>query len=208
MNVAPWSSPYPVAGDLLDADAAWHTVSGDASKKQQDKPAYVDGLSGEQITYGELRSVSRRLAHALRHQLGLQPKAVVCVVAANHLMYPAFVQAALAAGLICTFANSAFTVTEMTHILKDSDVQLLVTDHLALAREAARAKGLPDDRIFTLAKEDSTSIWNLMDHQQVEPAHLTPVEARTTTALRCYSSGTTGLYVTSTVFRVESLPCL
>lgn len=79
---------------------------------------------------------------------------------------------------------------------KDSDVVCIITDRTLLesARTCAAKLGLDSRHIYTLENDGSDlSIWQLMGTEELEPIKLSPEQARTIAALRCYSSGTTSL---------------
>ena len=196
LQIPHFESPYALPP--VKYNSTWHLVFEEVGQRDPNKPAFVDGASGKGLTWAELRKISRRLASSLVDQLGLRPGQVVMLFAASTPYYPAAVYGTQAAKIICTFANHLYTLPEVAHVLQDSNVDLLITDavRLPLALQAAKKAGLPANRIFLLDIEDSgsqKSIWSTLTSRELEPSHLTEAQARSTTAYRCYSSGTTGL---------------
>lgn len=108
---------------------------------------------------------------------------------------------------ICSPANAAYSVPELTHQLTSSGVKVLFTcvPLLDTALKAAEAAGIPRDRIFILpmATGDEPvffpSIQDLISEgdrlPELEPLQWHQGQGARQPAFLCYSSGTSGLPV-------------
>jgi len=94
-------------------------------------------------------------------------------------------------------ANSTYQVDELEHQINDSGAKVIVVGKsiIEVAKKAAVKCGIADRNIYVMDEEGYEhykSIWSLVSHEELEPLHLSPQEARQRTAFMCYSSGTTG----------------
>lgn len=86
-------------------------------------PAYIDGITGETVSRGELRSASRVLALGMRSgferlgggALNLSKGSTILVFSPNSISYPVVVLAALAGGIRTSFASSSYTPPELAY---------------------------------------------------------------------------------------------
>jgi 4-coumarate--CoA ligase len=165
--------------------------------------------------FGELRSLTKRLAYGLVHRAQIGQDDVILAFSPNTILYPAFVQATQAATLCVTvcrlfcacesvnnngkpkLANPGYLFDELVHHIKDSRPKVLVVGKpvFEVAKKAAAECGIPDRNIYVMEEEDHEgykSIWSLVGDEELEPRRLSPQEAKERTAFMCYSSGTTG----------------
>lgn len=154
-------------------------------------------ISDENHRFGELRTLSTRLAYGLLHRTSLGQDDVILAYSPNSFLYPAFVQATQAANICVTLANPSYLLAELTHHIRDSGAKVLVVGQgvLPVALEAATACGIPRTDIYVLEDDysgEQKSVWSLMGREELEPRRLSSEEARGRTAFMCYSSGTTG----------------
>ncbi|WP_296951285.1 long-chain-fatty-acid--CoA ligase [uncultured Massilia sp.] len=77
------------------------------------------------LTYGELDSMSKRLAAWLQSR-GMQPGARVAVMMPNVLQYPVALAAILRAGYTVVNVNPLYTPRELEHQLKDSGSEAII----------------------------------------------------------------------------------
>ena len=104
-----------------------------------DKPAAIQSLTRETVTYGELDERSNRLAQLLWDR-GLRPGDHVSIFMENNLRYFEVIWAALRSGLFLTTVNRYLTDEEAGYIIDNSESQVAITSkHLADV-----AKQLPD----------------------------------------------------------------
>lgn len=180
---------------------------------RDEKKPHVDRCSV--VRFGELKSLSKRLAYGLVNRAKLTEDDVILVFSSNTLLYPAFVQATQAATIcvsVSTFsyyglkisaqqisqlANPGYSYDELVHHIKDSRPRVLVVGKsiFDVAKKAAVECGIDDYNIYIMEEDDHgeyKSIWSLAGKEELEPRHLSPQEANQRTAFMCYSSGTTG----------------
>jgi malonyl-CoA/methylmalonyl-CoA synthetase len=105
--------------------------------ERRDKPALE--WAGLEYTFGELDARSNRLAHALRAR-GLVKGDRLCVYLANRIEFIDLFLAAVKLGLIFVPVNILYRERELSHILRDAEPKLFVTeaDLPTLAAEAAK----------------------------------------------------------------------
>ncbi|KAJ7697632.1 AMP binding protein [Mycena rosella] len=180
--------------------------------------AFTDAASGAYITRAQLRDLSLSFAHGLRTHPATAPSAkrgdTVLLYSPNSLAWPVVLFGAVAAGLRCTTANSAYTSGELAHQYTDSRAGLLITieEGVSTARAmfahlgVSRADG--DKRIIVLghdlgwaggpsAQRSAESAGLLTMEDLLKGGKLEQEEkfegalSNETTYL-CYSSGTTG----------------
>ncbi|KIM77172.1 hypothetical protein PILCRDRAFT_825520 [Piloderma croceum F 1598] len=190
-----YRSPYPDVE--LPEISIWHFIFDHPNPPADDKVIYVDCLTDRKIKFGELKSLSKRLAYGLVHRAKLAEDDVMLVFSANTLLYPALVQAAQAATICVTLANPTYQVDELEHQIKDSDAKVIVVGKsvIEVAKGAAIRCGIADHNIYITEEEDHEhfkSIWSLASFEELEPRRLSAQEAKQRTAFMCYSSGTTG----------------
>ncbi|KAJ1953151.1 hypothetical protein EC988_003154 [Linderina pennispora] len=187
-------------------------ANADFARENEPRPLLVDGDvdGGDSLTLAELESLTTRLASGLYHTVGVRPGDVVAIISPNTIYYPAAVLATLMVGATCTLVNPAYTARELAYQLVDSSASAVVTaaDFLPIVQAA-----LDDDiqgnlsrisltsNVLIIGKSPvvvgSTSVPSvfdvLSDSEYPRVLLTTEQEAKGTTALLCYSSGTTGL---------------
>jgi 4-coumarate--CoA ligase len=209
-DVALFTSATPYPASLNDADTIWHLVFS-TPPSDPNTPLYIDAATDESFSWRDFRELTKRLGLALRKS-GLQPGQCVCIFAPNSPEFALLFWSAQVAGLLVTFANpvrwasahcsaliiqQAYVPDELNHVLRDSSVAAVFVDSDSerVGRQSAQESGVKPDRVIHLQKGHRNSIWDMLDAcggQQLEPPHISPQDAIRTTALRCYSSGTTG----------------
>jgi len=189
----PVRSPYPDVEipevslfDLLFTDFGDRT----------DAPAFIDGSSGTEVSFGELKDMVLRVAAALAER-GIGAGDVVGIFAPNSPQWAAVFHGILRANATVTSVNSLYTAGELAHQLVDSGAQLLFTisPFLDRATAAMREAGRAEDSIIVLdgvagdGHEAVTSLRDLLASTAEPPAHTAgPGDI----AVLPYSSGTTG----------------
>jgi acyl-CoA synthetase (AMP-forming)/AMP-acid ligase II len=89
-----------------------------------ERPAFIEGLGGRRISYGELRSQVQSLAAHL-HGLGLRKGDRVAVLAPNSIDYVLAWQAAVWAGGVVTGINPSYTAEEVAYQVRDANVRFV-----------------------------------------------------------------------------------
>ncbi|KAF9543556.1 hypothetical protein EC957_000740 [Mortierella hygrophila] len=166
-------------------------------------PILIDGITKQTLTFGQWRRDIRRWATALQHSLGFKRGDVLALFSFNQVDYSVTMFGPLVFAGITTTVNSAYTADELAYQLQDSGATAMVThpELLVTARAGAKKAGLPEERIFLYGDQTVdgfrpyTSLLppvETPESQLVKPVVLNPKECKETTALICYSSGTTG----------------
>jgi long-chain acyl-CoA synthetase len=149
----------------------------------------LTGPEGEAVTAGALLRRCDALAHALR-SLGVQRGDAVAMMLPNGVaLYEVFLAVAQI-GVTVVPINHHLVAREIAWILEDSGAKALFTHprFAAVAAEAARAAGLPEDRWFVVAPVDG---WGSLDGL-IAAAPEGPVPDRSAGGPMYYTSGTTG----------------
>jgi long-chain acyl-CoA synthetase len=121
-----WLKSYP-AGVPEEIDATRYNSLTDllqeSFRDNHSKRAFV--CMGKAITYGELDTLSTRLA-AWFQARGLKPGARIAIMMPNVLQYPVAIAAILRAGFVVVNVNPLYTPRELEHQLRDSGAQAIV----------------------------------------------------------------------------------
>ncbi|KAG7091030.1 hypothetical protein E1B28_010091 [Marasmius oreades] len=177
-------------------------------------PAFVDADTGTTITRAQFKSLVFRFGHGLT-TIGAKRGDTLLVFSPNSLAYPIVVCGAIAAGIRCTLANTAYTGRELAHQYHDSGAHLLITtaDGLPVVRDMFKSLSISetegDNRIIVLsdglswaegsASPSRSEIKDLLTMEELlTRGSLSREErfdgelAKSETVFLCYSSGTTG----------------
>ncbi len=156
------------------------------------RPALVDGISGQTITYGGLRVLVNRLAGALAAR-GIRKGDVVAVFAPNTPYYAVVFHGILRAGAVATTVNSLYTPDEVANQLRDSGATLLFTVSPLLDRAAVATEqeGVSvTDTVVLDGAPGYPSLADLLGEDAAAPE--VSIDPGTDLAVLPYSSGTTG----------------
>ncbi|RDL41605.1 Acetyl-CoA synthetase-like protein [Venustampulla echinocandica] len=175
---------------------------------------YTCGITG--LTYTASEQVDRveLLARSLANEFGWHPNKgsewdkVVGIFALNTVDSMTLSWAIHRLSGIASPANAAYSASELEYQLKNSGATSLFTCMPALdtALEAARASGIPNNRIYILDMPKQFSgdkavpfktVGQLVTEgarlPKLEPLKWSPGQGKRQTAFLCYSSGTSGL---------------
>jgi len=165
-------------------------------------PILVDALTKHTITFGEWKRDTRRWATGLE-SMGFKRGDVLALFSFNQVDYSITMFGSLLLGGACTTVNSAYTADELAFQLEDSGASVIVThpELLPVAIEGAKKVGIPLNKILLYGNEfvqgfrPYTSTFppeNTPESQLAQVVNLNGQPALESTALICYSSGTTG----------------
>ncbi|KAG9220628.1 hypothetical protein CCMSSC00406_0003727 [Pleurotus cornucopiae] len=213
-----YTSPYPpipVASESLFTHLFSVTGPNEIGGYPAAHPAFIDAATGATVSRALLKHLALSLGYALRNhpQLKLKRGDTVMIFSPNSLAFPIALFGAIAGGLRCTLANSAYTSRELEHQYKDSGAKVILVaeDGVPVAREMLKDLGLTkdevDQRIVVLGNglqwagnrsTKTTADPGLLTLDELLTLGTLPSEERFDgadtheTVLLCYSSGTTG----------------
>ncbi|KAJ6495728.1 AMP binding protein [Mycena vitilis] len=180
--------------------------------------AFVDAASGTSITRAQLLHLCLSFAYGLNHHPNTSRFAkrgdTVLIYSPNSLVWPVVLFGAVAAGLRCTLANSAYTSHELAFQYGDSGAKLILAseDNVAVVREMLAESGISreeaDKRIIVLGNDlrwaggpsalPNTAVAGLLKMEDLLNLGKLDQEEKfegplaNETVYICYSSGTTG----------------
>ena len=185
----PFRSPFP---DVDIPPVSLTELVFAQARERAERPALVDGISGQTITYGELTVLVDRLAGALAAR-GVGKGDVVGVFAPNTPSYAVVFHGIVRAGAVATTVNSLYTADEVADQLRDSGARLLFTVSPFLDRAAAaiEQEGVPVTQ--TVVVDGAPGYPSLADllAEDAPPPEVS-IDPFTDLAVLPYSSGTTG----------------
>jgi benzoate-CoA ligase len=111
---------YNAAFDLLARNA-----------RHPNKPAYVDAVSGAQLTYGQLTEQCWRFANALRAQ-GFTPESRVMLCMLDTPQWVVAFLGCMLAGVVPIATNTLLTTKDFDYMLRDSRAQGLIVSSVLL----------------------------------------------------------------------------
>ncbi len=177
---------YNAAHDLLARNAS-----------RPGKIAFIDAVSGQKLTYGELDEQAHRFASALRAQ-GFAPESRLLMAMLDTPEWPVVFLGSILAGVVPVAANTLLTAPDFDFMLRDSRAQGLVVSHALLPAfegligkidtlKTVMVAGIPD------SGPDLTSYTSLAQYLRLSVATKTIADTCADDAcFWLYSSGSTG----------------
>ena len=160
---------------------------------------YRDADTERFYTYAQVKSTAIEFGKGLKSVWEWRKGDVLALFTPNSIDSPSVIWGCQWAGGIISPANPGYTAAELAFQLKDSGAKALVTQKpfVAVAQEAAKQAGVPDDRIILLGDDRDksrrfkhfTSIRNVAGTNRYRR---TKVDPKKDLAFLVYSSGTTG----------------
>ena len=181
-----YSSPLPDV-EIPDLPLTAYVLDGTAG--QPDKPALIDGASGQTLTYADLGRTVRSLAGGLAAS-GFAKGEVLALMAPNMPAYAVVFHAVAMAGGIVTTINPAYGEAEMHGQLRDSGARILVTIPQLAAAASRAAAGTQVREVYVFGEAPGAR--PLASLHAGPLAGQVPVAPGDVVALP-YSSGTVGL---------------
>ncbi|KAF9182212.1 putative fatty-acid--CoA ligase FadD10 [Haplosporangium sp. Z 767] len=165
-------------------------------------PILTDALTKRVITFGDWKRDTRLWATGLQ-SMGFKRGDVAALFSFNQVDYSITMFGPLILGGVTTTVNSAYTADELAFQLEDSGASVIVVhpELLPVAIEGAKKVGIPMNRILLYgdAEVDGFRPYSATfppadtpESQLAQIVNLNGQPALETTALICYSSGTTG----------------
>ncbi|RFU26396.1 hypothetical protein B7463_g9946, partial [Scytalidium lignicola] len=209
-----WVPDFPFElPDSISISEFVHTETYGRRPYKYSRNPFTCGLTGKTYTNAETSENIEYVARGLAKEVGWSPNdgtewdKVVCVFSLNTIDYMPLLYSVHRLSGIVSPANAVYSASELEYQLKSSKAKALVTciPLLETAIEAAKAAGIPPNRIFILemAKQFSgdklvpfKSVTELMEVgrklPELEPLRWERGRGRKQTAYLSYSSGTSG----------------
>jgi thioester reductase-like protein len=156
-----------------------------------DKPAIIDGLTGQTITYRELANSIKKVAAGFAAR-GFSKGDVVAIYSPNCLEYPIAFQAIASLGGVSSTANPSYTASELAYQLNDAGAKYLLTVPELLERGLEAASQSKVESVFVFGNATGATPFSelLEDFDNLPKIQINPKEDAVALP---YSSGTTGL---------------
>ncbi|KAF4573439.1 putative NRPS-like protein biosynthetic cluster [Pleurotus pulmonarius] len=194
-----FGSPLPPIENLPKV-SVWHFLFGQHNESFADTTAYVDEDGYETYSHAAVCRLTKSIAHVLLNNFGLQRGDTIIVYSENTVKYPIVLLATQAAGLVCSPASAAYQTSELKYQILDSQAKLVLVSHskyetaLTACVDAGISKPalISSDYSSQSCFNAAPNIWDMQDGSELHVAELLAEQAEQTTALLCYSSGTSG----------------
>ncbi|KAI0176184.1 acetyl-CoA synthetase-like protein [Hypoxylon sp. FL1284] len=165
----------------------------------ENKVIYTDPDTKRSYTWAQTRDTALEFGKGLQSQWGFKKGDVLGFFSPNSIDYSPVFFGVHWAGGACSTANPTYTVKELAFQMKDSRVAGIVTQvpMLPTVIEAAKAIGLPEDRIILLG--DGRDLAGKFKHftelrsTRGASSKRPRLDPKTDLSFLVYSSGTTGL---------------
>ncbi|ETO85001.1 hypothetical protein F444_01176 [Phytophthora nicotianae P1976] len=184
-------SPHP---EVEIPDKTIWDIVGDQLSVHADKPAFIDGITHQHVSFKELHERARRFAIALAKN-GVKKGDSVIVHSFNCLDYPTVVLALTSLGAVCSPSSPMFLPDELAVQVKASKAKYIIThkDLEKTAVEAGRMCGIENKFIYTMGKsaQGLKSIDDLVQHDD-DSFQFEKIDPESNVMLP-FSSGTTGI---------------
>ncbi|KIW84184.1 hypothetical protein Z517_03433 [Fonsecaea pedrosoi CBS 271.37] len=189
-----YRSSYPSV-KVIDSDLLTYLFS-NPNKTPEDKPIFIDAVSGACRTYGEIKRRTRSLAHGLR-ELGVKPKDIVALFSPNSIDYAITCYGIIGCGATVSPVSAAYTPLELIAQLETSGARFLIVHSSLLPTAEQAVKSIPSIQIIQADglrdKKGKPTAESLASDCPPSPlVSIRPSEAEERVCFMCFSSGTTG----------------
>lgn len=179
---------YNAAHDLLARHA-----------QRADKPAYIDAVTAQSLSYGQLEAQAHQFAQALR-QAGFAPESRIMLCMLDTLEWPVVFLACILAGVVPIATNTLLPAKDFEFMLQDSRAQGLIVSQALLGTFEPLLGNMPALRKVIVAGADQAAPHASVAQMLQSQAALTADSADKAIANTCsddicfwlYSSGSTG----------------
>ena len=161
--------------------------------QRAEKVAFIDAVSGEQLTFGQLNEQAWRFANVLRAQ-GFEPESRVLLCMLDTPQWPVVFLGCMLAGVVPVATNTLLTTKDFDYMLRDSRARGLLVSNALLPAFNDLIGQLPDLKTVIVSGA-TTATPHLSLEQLLTQADATPHCADTCADDICfwlYSSGSTG----------------
>ena len=174
----------------------WHRQLLPALSRHAQRPFLTDTGNDSRTTYDEHGTRVLKLAHAMRHELGIAADDRFAVLSLNSARFEELYHAGLLGAGVVNPLNLRFAPRELTHVLADSQSKVVFVDAaFAPVIESIRA-GSPIEKVVLLGDGDNTDVPHDVTYEDLlssgEPTVLDEPDEDAPAMLQ-YTGGTTGL---------------
>ncbi|KAI1318848.1 hypothetical protein EDD11_005694 [Mortierella claussenii] len=173
----------------------YHYLESNPCGVQPGKKVFVDPVTEEYLTFGQIQLETKQFAAGLQDKLQFKHRDVLAIFSYNQYDFGIPILGTLCAGGVVTTINHSYTLNEVVHQLKDSGAKYMVTtvDLLETATRAAEICGIAPEAILLFGGKDDPasgkkSYKSIYGKRLAVPVKIDMEEI----AYLCYSSGTTG----------------
>ncbi|KIW93950.1 uncharacterized protein Z519_05265 [Cladophialophora bantiana CBS 173.52] len=189
-----YRSSYPTV-ELIDSDLLTFLFS-NPRNTADDKPIFIDAITGAYRSYGDIKRRTRSLAHGLR-ELGVKPKDIVALFSPNTIDYAITCYGILGCGATVSPVSAAYTPMELQAQLETSGARYLIVHSSLLSTAEEALKSIPTIQViqadgFRDKKGKSTAEDLALNCPPSPVVSIEPSEAEERLCFMCFSSGTTG----------------
>ncbi|KAH7913981.1 hypothetical protein BJ138DRAFT_1144920 [Hygrophoropsis aurantiaca] len=167
--------------------------------RKDGSPWLIEDGTSRKIGYEEIRARTFGFANGLSLCFGIKEDDVVLIFSPNHVDYPIAIWGVHRLGAIISGANPTYTCDELVFQIETTKATIVIAHPVSLdtALTAARAAGIPADRVLTFGQSkqrtvDSVISEGLAHDPNFVERKLAPGEGQTKIAFLNFSSGTTG----------------
>jgi len=162
----------------------------------EDRPLYVDAITGTARTFADIKQGTKSLGHALRER-GIKPKDVIAFFSPNSIDYAITCYGIMAAGATVSPVSAAYTPMELQAQLETSSAKILIA-HSSLIDVAEKAiQSMPQVQLIQADGDrdkhrNPTAEFLAATSPATDILSIEPREAKEHLSFMCFSSGTTG----------------
>ncbi|EXJ67809.1 uncharacterized protein A1O5_09155 [Cladophialophora psammophila CBS 110553] len=189
-----YRSSYPPV-ELIDSDLLTFLFS-NPRNAPDDKPIFIDAVTGAHRSYGDIKRRTRSLAHGLR-ELGVKPKDIVALFSPNTIDYAITCYGILGCGATVSPVSAAYTPMELQAQLETSGARYLIVHSSLLSTAEEALKSIPAIQVIQADgvrdKKGKSTAEDLASNCPPSPVvSIESSEAEERLCFMCFSSGTTG----------------